>query len=342
MSHNSASPLLRSAVPLILAGALVSCAGRPPAESAAAAPAGEYLGQQPPGTAPELFAPGIVSTGADELNAVFAPDGLEFLFSVKTPDRARHTLLSMVWLEDGWTAPAVLPFSGRYADADPAFAPGGDRLYFISMRPPDGEGPPREDWDLWAVERTESGWGEPWNLGAPVNTDSLEVYPSVAADGTLYFSSGRPGGLGKNDLYRSRFVDGGWTDPENLGAPINTEFSEGDLFVASDESYIVFVSSGRPDSLGGGDLYVSFRAESGAWSPAVNLGETINSRWTEYCPSVSPDGKYLFFTSYRVVRDEPSATPLTYDEIQQAYVTPQGGMGDVYWVDAAILGMLKP
>jgi Tol biopolymer transport system component len=210
------------------------------------------------------------------------------------------------------------------------------------MRPVDEASPPREDWDLWAVDRTESGWSKPRNLGAPVNTDSAEVYPSVAADGTLYFSSGRPGGLGKNDIYRSRVIDGVFTDPENLGEAINTEHSEGDLFIAPDESYIVFVSSGRPDGIGRGDLYVSFRVEGGTWSPAINLGEEVNSRWTEYCPSVSPDGKYLFFTSYRVMRDEPSAPPLTYDEIQLAYVTPQSGMGDVYWVDAAILDALRP
>ena len=342
MSNHSANTRSRLAVALMLAGIAISCADRPPEESVAVAPAGDWLGQQPPGMSPALFAPGVVSTGADELNAVFSPDGTTFLFTVKTPDRVRHTLMFMERQGDSWTAPRVLPFSGRYNDADPAFAPDGNRLFFISMRPTGGEGPPREDWDIWFVDRTEAGWGEPWNPGAPVNTEHLEVYPSVAADGTLYFSSGRPGGLGQNDLYRSRLVNGEYAEPENLGGPINTEQSEGDLFVAPDESYIVFVSSGRPDSLGRGDLYVSFRAEDGSWSPAINLGEEVNSRWTEYCPSVSPDGKYLFFTSYRVVRDDSSAAPLTYDEIQRAYQLPQSGMGDVYWIDAAILEALKP
>lgn len=341
--NRAASSFRPTLLALVLAVGALSCGVQPSEEAALpAAPAGDWLGQQPPGMTPELFAPGIVSTGADELNAVFSPDGAEFLFTVKTPDRVRHTLMFVERHGEEWTAPRTLPFSGSYSDADPAFAPDGNRIYFISMRPLEGEGPPREDWDLWAVERTESGWGEPWNLGPPVNTDSLEVYPSVAADGTLYFSSGRPGGLGQNDIYRSRLVDGAFSEPENLGEAINSEHSEGDLFIAPDESYIVFVSSGRPDSLGRGDLYVSFHAEDGTWSPAINLGQEINSRWTEYCPSVSPDGKYLFFTSYRVAREEPSATPLTYEEIQSAYVTPRGGMGDVYWVDAAILDGLRP
>jgi Tol biopolymer transport system component len=345
VTNRSISHLASFLLVLALVGGALSCDMQAPEEAvAAAAPSGDWLGQQPPGATPELFARGTVSTGADELNAVFSPDGTEFLFTVKTPDRVRHTLMFMEREGDDWTAPRTLPFSGRYSDADPAFAPDGNRIYFISMRPLEGEGPPREnwDWDLWAVDRTADGWGEPWNLGAPVNTDAMEVYPSVAADGTLYFSSGRPGGQGENDIYRSRIVDGEFGEPENLGDAINSEHSEGDLFIAPDESYIVFVSSGRPDSIGRGDLYVSFRDEDGAWTPAINLGEGVNSRWTEYCPSVSPGGKYLFFTSYRVVREEPSATPLTYEEIQSAYVTPQSGMGDVYWVDAAVLEALRP
>ena len=104
-----------------------------------------------------------------------------------------------------------------------------------------------------------------------LNTDQLEVYPSLASDGTLYFSSGRPGGYGKNDLYRSRPTEGGWSEPENLGGAINTEQSEGDLYVAPDQSYIVFVSSGRDDSIGAGDLYVSFRAPDGSWGASFDF-----------------------------------------------------------------------
>jgi Tol biopolymer transport system component len=225
-----------------------------------------------------------------------------------------------------------LPFSGRYADADPVFTPDGARVYFISQRPV-GEGePPRDDWDLWLVDRTEDGWGEPVWLGLPVNSEAIDVYPSVAADGTLYFSSGREGGRGRNDLYRTRFENGAWTEPENLPGAINSEFSEGDLTVAPDQSWIVFASSGRPDSRGQGDLYVSFRGPDGTWGEPRNLGDRVNSRWTEYCPSLTPDGRFLFFTSYRVEREDPSTEPLTYAEIARLYDSPQSGQGDVYWI----------
>jgi hypothetical protein len=151
---------------------------------------GPYLGQKPPGNLPQLFAPGIVSTGMDDLNAVFSADGTEFFFAVKLPTRGRHVMLAMNQERGRWSAPAVLPFSGQYNDADPALSPDGTTLYFASSRPM-AAGAPEKDWDIWAAERTANGWGQPRRLDAPVNSQAMEVYPSVTANGTLYFSSSR-------------------------------------------------------------------------------------------------------------------------------------------------------
>jgi hypothetical protein len=98
-----------------------------------------------------------------------------------------------------------------------------------------------------------------------------------------------------------------------LGDAINSEHHDWDVFVAPDESYLIFASVGRPDGLGRGDLYKSIRRPDGSWSPAENMGDVINSDADEICPSVSPDGKYLFFTSNR------------------------NGTSAVYWVDASVI-----
>jgi hypothetical protein len=298
---------------------------------------GEYLGQSPPGAVPEMFAPGVVSKHFDELNAVFSPQGDLFLFSVKLPNRSRHTMMFMSRDSQIWTPPEVLPFSGGYSDADPAFDREGKRVFFISMRPLPGEDEPRGDWDLWVVDRDGDAWGEPIHLGPGINSKAIDVYPSLADDGTLYFSSGRDGGFGKNDLYKAEPVEGGYGAPENLGTPINTEHSEGDLYVSPDESFIVFVSSGRPDAVGRGDLYVSRRMSDGSWSAGINLGEGVNSDQTEYCPAVSRDGKYLFFTSYRNYIKIQPYRPLAYSDIQRIYLEPANGLADIYWVDAGVL-----
>jgi Tol biopolymer transport system component len=300
---------------------------------------GAYLGQEPPGPQPKIFAPGVVSTKADELNSIFSPDGNEFIFAVKTPDRGRHTLVTMVRDGENWSPPRVLPFSGRFSDADPCFSADGTRLFFISTRPREAGGQ-ENDWDIWVVDRSSKGWGEPAHLGAEINSEEIDVYPTVTRDGTLYFSSARPGGLGRTDIYRARFADGRFTHAENLGPPVNTENGEGDIYVAPDESYIVF-SSGRPGGYGRGDLYVSFRAGGEAWTEPANLGETVNSAGTEYCPVVSPDGRYLFFTSYLPPASWSGAT-FGYGDVVRTYDDVDNGLGNVYWVDAAVLDPFRP
>ena len=168
------------------------------------------------------------------------------------------------------------------------------------------------------MDRVGDGWGKPWNLGSPINAAERALYPSITKEGTLYFQSRRQGGYGKTDIYRSQFIHGKYTEPENLGDAINSEHNEGDVCIAHDESYMIVCVSGRPDSYGRGDLYISFRREDGSWTNLRNMGETINTHGTEYCPMFSPEGKYFFFTSSRT------------------------GNGDIYWVDAKIIQRYTP
>jgi Tol biopolymer transport system component len=165
----------------------------------------------------------------------------------------------------------------------------------------------------------------------------MEVYPSITQDGTLYFSSNREGGKGKGDIYRSLLVDGQYGEPENIGEPINTENSEGDVFIAHDESYIIFGSSGRSDSHGSGDLYISFRQSDGSWTEPTYMGDQINTNAFEYCPTVSPDGKYFFFTSYKKPEKDGSQKLLSLDDIMKIYAIAQNGLGDIYWMDARVI-----
>ncbi len=95
---------------------------------------GPYLGQKPPGLKPELFAPGIVSTGQDEATPVFSPDGREFFYSAKTGPEKRLTIITSKIKEDVWTIPEIAHFSGKYYDAVSSISPDGNSLFFISLR----------------------------------------------------------------------------------------------------------------------------------------------------------------------------------------------------------------
>jgi Tol biopolymer transport system component len=255
---------------------------------------GEYLGQKPPGINPEVFAPGIVSTTQGEFNAAFSPDGKEFYFSMNEPS-GRETMKFMTRKDNQWTPPQAVPFVSPQNDCDPLFSFDGQRLYFISTRPKK-EKAGSSDWNIWYVERMDADWSKPINIGPPVNSDVDEYYVSLTKDGTIYFSSNRAGGLGSFDIYRSRFVDGHYAKPENLGASINTKYLEHDPFIAPDESYILFTSVDRPEGFGTGDLYISSRRKDGTWTKSKNMGKAFNTCGYDFCPIVTPDGKYFFFT----------------------------------------------
>ncbi len=286
---------------------------------------------------PVIFGEGLVSTADDELNACFSPDGKSLYFSKNLGNRMGVIVVSR-FAGGKWSAPEVAEFSGRYSDYDPFFSTDGSKLFFISNRPTDSkETKPRKDYDIWVVEKTGKGWSEPKNPGAPINTDKDEYYPSVSSDGTLYFSANKESGKGSFDVYRSKFVDGKYSEPENLGDAVNGKSTEVDNYIAPDQSFLVFASYGRPDSLGSGDLYISYN-RNGTWTPARHLGANINSSAREYCPIGSPDGKYFFFTSFRGFVDQPPAKRLTYQELTSKSRGTLNGFGNIYQVDISSLG----
>ena len=214
-------------------------------------------------------------------------------------------------------APVPATFSNHPTDVDPALNHDGSRLFFATRRLRPGESESADKgFDIWFADRTENGWAEEQFLGDIVNSGSSQVYPSVAANGTLYFQAVRDEGYGKADIYRSRLSDGRFLPPENLGAAINSEFYEGDACIAPDESFLIVTVYGREDDLGGGDLYISFRLADGSWSPLRNMGAAVNSDSRDFSPMITPDGKYLFFSSKRA------------------------GESDIFWIDAGLIQSL--
>ena len=303
---------------------------------------GPYLGQEPPGLEPELFAPGVVSTGLQTRDVAMTPDGKELYFSVTA---GSATMIMVTREVDGvWTEPVVAPFSGRFLDIEPAISPDGQRFFFLSTRPQPGQ-EPKEGWvyqDIWVMEREGDGWGEPSNLGAPVNSDAPEYYPSVTADGTLYFT--REGADGVSSTYRSRLVDGAYDEPELLPPQVNCGSNRANVFVAPDESFAIVPAMGREDGLGGFDYFVTFRSGDDTWSEPVNMGPAINQPdGREWSASLSPDGKYVFFMSSRRLDPvKPVLTGSTISKLLEMSLEPGQGSSDIWWVSADIIDGLRP
>jgi tetratricopeptide (TPR) repeat protein len=297
---------------------------------------GPYLGQRPPGSIPELFAPGIVSTNHSETCLNFSPDGKECYFNMA--GLPFYVIVFMRQKEKAWIPPVIPPFSGRYNDWDFNLAPDGKRLYFTSHRPLSGEGGPSDNSDIWAVTRTDSGWSVPESLGPPVNTSGYEGHPSITRDGTLYYHHSKKE-VENYDIYFSRLVNGRYVEPMKFADESGGDYDDYDPFIAPDESYIIFCSTDRSPKNAETNFFISFRRKDGSWTTAKNMGEKIKFRGS--CPSVSPDGKYFFFTSYRPIKRTFSKIPISYEEKIKG-IEATTSLGGIYWVDAKVIKDLRP
>ncbi|MCP4728139.1 MAG: hypothetical protein GY863_24075 [bacterium] len=309
--------MLRSEVSLISIIAVIFIFGGFSQQETFPELSGSYLGQEAPSDKAGVFMDGIISIlDEPEMCAAFTEDGKEFYFNRQFNN---YWSIFVTREKNGqWTRPEPLSFSGGYTDRDFTMSPDGSTIVFGSDRPTAKGGRRRNRLDIFYTKRLpECKWSEPMNIGAPINTDFSENYPSLSENGNLYFFSQRTGGHGGCDIYLSRFVDGQYTVPETLDSSVNSEKNDWDSFISPDESYIIFSSQNRDDTIGGQDLYISFRDNDGSWTKAVNMGPAVNSVSGEICPSVSPDGRYLFFTSRR------------------------RGKADIFWIKAGIIEEIK-
>lgn len=328
MSHPSISLILPSArlmALLSLYGLLCSCR---PVQSDTQPLKGPFFGLVPTDT-PQLLAPGWLSTALVEYNGTFNPAGTEFFYTSNVPDRGILTY-SKMQADSSWSTPRVAPFASGYTDYDPLFSPDGSQLFFSSRRPVPGavaeEGPSQ----IWGVERTDNGWGNPQHIALDV-PDAF--YSSLTHSGVLYFNSWQTG-----DMYKAVPSDSGYT-VEALPEYFHDQGDAADPFISPEEDYLIYRGY-REDRLGRGDMYISFRIQ-GQWTPPENLGEPINSAAHEMCPAVSPDGKWFIFASSRT-QQAFSAQPLdSIARLVKKYQSHDNGQMNLYYMSADFIQQKK-
>ena len=143
----------------------------------------------------------------------------------------------------------------------------------------------------------------PVSLGPSVNTASDEYWPSISADEQtlvitrLVKSEELPGKV-QEDFYISRWQEDGWEVMKDAGSPLNTDDNEGAQTLSGDGRYMVFTACNRKDGLGRCDLYFTVK-EGNKWSLPKNIGKPVNTQYRETQPSISADGRTLFFSSDR-------------------------------------------
>lgn len=304
---------------------------------------GPYLGQKAPGMTPEIFAPGIISNGLENRDVAISPDGNEMYFGLHTPDFKYSTIIVTKQIDGVWTKPEVAPFASdpRYVYLEPALSYDGNKLFFFSNMPKDSTDNPGDE-DIWVVNKINNVWGKPYNLGEPVNSEGKEFYPSLAKNGTIYFTR-EDKGQNINFIYRSRLIDGKYATPEKLPIQVNCGTNRFNAYVAPDESYMVVPALGIVGGLGGVDYYIVFRNEDDSWGEPINMGPNINSptgaEWSFY---VSPDKKYIFYMATKDLPKEKQPKSLNMDFFLNLSSRSQNGNSDIYWIDAKIIEELRP
>ena len=268
-----------------------------------------YLGEEPPGVEPKVFAADFLPSGPYLHTVSFTPDGKECYLTVESQDYNGGTIM-VSKLENGkWSTPEAAGIPGSYREIDPLITPDGSKMLFCTNRPINEGDEVTRNMDMWMIERKGKSWGAPKYLGKEVNTEGQDWFPTVTRSGTLYFS---PWIGNVSNIHFSVMKNGVYQKSQKLSDQVNSTSLDYDPLIAPDESFLIFCSN-RPNGYGDVDLYICYKQTDGSWSKAKNMGDKINSMGAEFAPTISPDGAYLFFA-----RDK-----------------------QIYWVSAAILDSYK-
>jgi Tol biopolymer transport system component len=249
-----------------------------------------------------LFAPGIISGAANDGSPTFSPDG-RTLFFERTNSRWT-AILEVHRTKTGWTRPVLASFSGETSDQQPAFAADGRSLVFVSKRAlaaPEGASPKTAS-HLYLVDRTSKGWSKARELPPEVNISNRVFKPSLAANGDLYFMSDV--GSSEHPKWRLFKAHRNGLNYEPAQALTFSGPDDGDVdpFIAPDQSYLIFSSNTRGTLKDGHEHLFIVRRRGNGWSPIEPI-RYVGDDWgsDDGEAQVSPDGRWLYFTSSRIV-----------------------------------------
>ncbi|MFI5164607.1 MAG: carboxypeptidase regulatory-like domain-containing protein, partial [Bacteroidia bacterium] len=184
------------------------------------------------------------------------------------------------------SADLIRSINTDYYDACSSISADGNTM-FIYKNAPGSRG------DIYISQKTTGGkWKTPERLPKPVNTSYYEDAACLSPDGkTLFFVSEVPGGLGRGDIYTSKKLGkDSWSEPVNIGAPVNTPYDENGLYLSADGKTLFFCSD-NPNSMGSYDIFKTTLGADGKWTSPVNLGYPINS--------VQIESKFVFTADHK-------------------------------------------
>lgn len=260
---------------------------------------GQYAMNAKPTAKPENLGPRI-NTKFDEYFPSIFPDDSTLIFTRKLNGVEEDFYIAQRDSCGGWFIANNMGSPPNSPQPDGALMRSADGHYLFFMR---DDNRSDDGWagggcDLFFSYVDNYGWSQAVPFGATINTPGYEGMPSLSSDNkVMYFVSDRPGGFGGKDIWMSRFQDGLWQVPENLGPEINTPYDETAPYIAADNTTLYFTSDGHP-GLGGDDIFFS-RKKNDVWQKPENMGYPFNTAYDDVSMCISPDGKKAYMASDR-------------------------------------------
>lgn len=249
-----------------------------------------------------------VNSDYDEYWPSLTADEKTLVFTVLVTGEKKHDLSAVSRHEDfyvskyengSWAKRENLgpPLNTSQNEGAQSLLVDGKYMFFTACNRKDGHG----SCDIYFSAKLQNRWSVASNIGAPVNTKYWESQPCLSADGnTLYFTSNRPGGKGKMDIWKSSWNDkGNWNKPVNLGDTVNTSGDEMSPYIHPDNQTLYFSSDGHI-GMGGFDLFLVKKHGDGSWCQPENLGYPINTHGDEIGLIVNAKGNKAYFSSDRL------------------------------------------
>ncbi|MFC2151984.1 TolB family protein [Bacteroidota bacterium] len=301
----------------------------------------DYPGDIEPKDSALLFAPELINTGLFTRDFSMSPDGKEIYFSIMAGRSA--VIMVSKFEHEKWQEPEIASFSGAdFFDFEPHISADGNKIYFLTTRPSEGQ-EAKLGWqnqNIFVVDRTEQGWSEPYDIGAPVNTVNNEFYPSLTNDGKIYFNHS----IEFTDvaIYCSEYKNEEFLEPQKLTFKNDSNLLLYNATVSRDEDFILACGSIK-GTRKPARYYAAFNLGNNNWSDLYDLTDYLGYEGGRAASiSISPDGKYIFFSA--IVNNEQLTKVypgMTISDIIEKNMKPQSGSSNIYWISSDFINEVK-
>jgi outer membrane protein assembly factor BamB len=255
---------------------------------------GLYLGQKPPEMTPKIFAPEILSVDKyPHGHLTFSKDEKTIYWSAYPKGKSNQTIFFSTFDGKKLTYPVRAIFAADSGNGGPAISYDGKRLFF-NAELPSISAASRKTFVICYVEQVEGSWSKPIIIESTIDTVMTKGQVSVSKNGNIYFS-GRMFNERTPTIFICKYENGKYLKPEKLTGPITELPLLVDPWIDPEERFLLcsFPGESGPPMLT--DIGISYKQSDNTWSKPNRIGGEVNTNHFERFPSLSPDGRFLFF-----------------------------------------------